>query len=148
MEQQKKEQILALRGSGESCANIAGKLGLSVNTVKSFCRRNCVHMEAKAATNVAATITDNKNACPYCGKKITLVSGRKPKKFCSDECRVRWWNSHAEQVKRKAVYQFKCAACGREFTAYGNANRRYCSHACYCADRFGVRQDIKTEAVI
>ena len=59
-----------------------------------------------------------------------------------------WWNSHAEQVKRKALYPFKCAACGKEFTAYGNTHRRYCSHGCYCKDRFGSRPDAGKGATV
>jgi endogenous inhibitor of DNA gyrase (YacG/DUF329 family) len=137
MNQDQKGQILTLRESGETFAHIAACLGLSVNTVKSFYRRNAIISETQA--NIA--VTDNAMACPQCGNKISLVSGRKPKKFCSDECRVRWWNSHSDQVSRKALYSFKCASCGRDFTAYGNAKRRYCSHACYCADRFGSRSN-------
>ena len=38
---------------------------------------------------------------------------------------------------RKAVYHFVCACCGEPFTAYGNENRKYCSHSCYIAGRFG-----------
>ena len=50
---------------------------------------------------------------------------------------TRWWNSHLDLVKRKAIYHFTCPTCGREFTAYGNAHRKYCSHSCYIEDRFG-----------
>ena len=35
-----KGQILSLRAEGDSCITIAQKLGLSVNTVKAFCRRH------------------------------------------------------------------------------------------------------------
>ena len=42
-----------------------------------------------------------------------------------------------ELVKRKAVYTFTCPACGKEFTVYGNSHRKFCSHACYIAYRFG-----------
>lgn len=40
-------------------------------------------------------------------------------------------------LNKKAVYTHTCAGCGREFTAYGNARRKYCSHACYINHRFG-----------
>jgi len=29
-----------------------------------------------------------------------------------------------------------CARCGKEFTSYGNKNRKYCSHDCYIKARF------------
>ena len=35
-----KDQILSLRAEGDGCITIAQKLGLSVNTVKTFCRRH------------------------------------------------------------------------------------------------------------
>jgi len=135
MNRYQKEQALALRRSDETCANIAKNLGLSVNTVKSFCSKNNTKSEAK--NSIAVEANADSSICPQCGNKITQASGRKPKKFCSDECRVLWWNSHSENVSRKALYSFKCASCGKEFTAYGNANRRYCSHPCYCKSRFG-----------
>ncbi len=69
-----------------------------------------------------------------------LRNSPNPIRFCSDECRVLWWNSHSGEVKRKALYSFKCASCGEDFTAYGNAKRRYCSHSCYCTDRFGRKE--------
>jgi endogenous inhibitor of DNA gyrase (YacG/DUF329 family) len=75
--------------------------------------------------------------CKMCGSVIVQISGRKARKFCSDACRVEWWNSHRDQVVKKAVYEFNCPHCGETFTAYGNANRKYCSHACYIAARFG-----------
>jgi endogenous inhibitor of DNA gyrase (YacG/DUF329 family) len=134
MNQYQKEQVLALRGSGETCANIAESLGLSVNTVKSFCRRNSAGN--REAAKIKTAVTTDGGECPQCGNKIKRISGRKPKRFCSDECRVLWWNSHTGNVNQKALYSFKCAHCGKDFTAYGNAKRRYCSHSCYCADRF------------
>ena len=49
----------------------------------------------------------------------------------------RWWNSHLHLVKRKAMYDFVCPTCGKSFSAYGNRNRKYCSHECYIEARFG-----------
>jgi len=74
--------------------------------------------------------------CPQCGALLTQTPGRKRVKFCSDNCRTAWWNAHPEKVNRKAVYHFTCAHCGKPFTAYGNTQRKYCSHACYIADRY------------
>lgn len=133
-----KQQVLALRGSGESCSKIADELGISVNTVKSFCRRNSsnVKTESNAKTETAAEIVSADGVCPQCGNAIVQIKGRKPKKFCSDDCRAKWWNSHSDSVNQKALYSFECASCGKAFTSYGNAKRRYCSHSCYCASRY------------
>ncbi len=89
MDQHQKEQVLALRTSGKTCAHITGHLGLSVNTVKSFCRRNSLQAKTKAVESLSAAHIDERTACPQCGKKIMPISGRKSKRFCSDECRVR-----------------------------------------------------------
>jgi len=151
MTKYQKEQILSFRGNGESCAKIANNLGLSVNTVKSFCRRHNaaanntanINMEmetgaeAEQINKTAAAIISNGDACPQCGNTITQIKGRKPKRFCCDKCRELWWNSHREDIRQKALYSFKCACCGNDFTAYGNSKRRYCSHTCYCKSRFG-----------
>ena len=147
MNQYQKEQITALRSNGESCAKIAVLLDLSVNTVKSFCRRNN-GVSAKLETKKVAEVLVEVAYCRQCRSKITQISGRKPKKFCSDNCRVTWWNSHTENVKRKALYSFKCIYCGQDFSAYGNSKRRYCSHSCYCKDRFALKTDSGKAAVI
>jgi len=68
---------------------------------------------------------------------VFYKEGRKHKRFCSDLCRNRWWNSHLDLVKRKAHYEYVCPACKTAFSVYGNANRKYCSHACYIRARFG-----------
>ena len=80
-------------------------------------------------------------ACKQCGKLIKIIPKRKPRKFCSDTCRTAWWNSHPGCVDRKAVYEYICAHCGKPFTAYGNKERKYCSHGCYISDRFGEERD-------
>ena len=126
MTDQQKDQIQSMRRQGLSYVKIGQALGISDNTVRSFCRRN------RLGEPVKHTIP-----CQYCGKPVKIVSKQKPRKFCSDRCRAAWWNGHREAVNRRAFYNFICAHCGREFTAYGNAHRKYCSHKCYIADRFG-----------
>ena len=75
--------------------------------------------------------------CQNCDKEIWQAPHLKPRKFCCDKCRNLWWNSHLDQVKRKAIYKYVCPQCGAEFEAYGNRRRKYCSHECYIKDRFG-----------
>jgi endogenous inhibitor of DNA gyrase (YacG/DUF329 family) len=128
-----KQRITQLRGEGKSYAAIAGMLGISVNTVQSFCRRNNLSGVASAS----ATDTQTAAYCKQCGKALVRTPGKKPRKFCSDSCCAAWWAAHPDLLKRKALYSFVCAYCGAEFTAYGNAHRKYCRHACYIADRFG-----------
>lgn len=80
---------------------------------------------------------DKKYYCECCGKEVMQKPGRKLKRFCSDKCRNAWWNQHQDQVNKKANYEYVCPCCKKTFIAYGNANRKYCSHECYIEDRFG-----------
>ena len=120
-----KQRIKFLRGKGESYAAIADDLGISENTIKSYCRRNNIGI----ATNKEQPILTN--TCANCGSPIRHTPGAKHKRFCSDQCRMAWWKAHPEAVNREAVYRFVCPTCGTEFEAYGNANRKYCSRACF-----------------
>ena len=123
MTDEQKRKIDDLRQQGLGYMKIGQMLNISDNTVRSYCRRS--HLPS------------NVILCPQCSRPVKRRSGRKPRKFCSDSCRTAWWNSHLDQVDRKAMYQFVCVNCGKEFSAYGNDHRKYCSHACYIAHRFG-----------
>ena len=128
-----KKRITELRSQGNGYKKIAQLTGISVDTVKSFCRRNSI----PTATAAEGQSPDNSCTCLSCGKPIMQAAKQKPKKFCSDHCRNKWWNAHLDLVKRNANYDFTCQYCGKKFTAYGNKNRKYCCHACYIEDRFG-----------
>lgn len=45
---------------------------------------------------------------------------RKLKKFCSDKCRMKWWNTHQYLIKKEANYNIVCRNCGKQFVSYGN----------------------------
>jgi endogenous inhibitor of DNA gyrase (YacG/DUF329 family) len=134
MTDNQKAQIIKLRTAGNGYGTIAQTLGISLNTVKSFCRRNDINGNIEDKPSVA--LTGETTACENCGREIYQIAKQKRKRFCCDKCRNTWWNSHLDQVKRKAVYDFKCPYCGKEFHIYGDKRRKYCSHACYIADRF------------
>lgn len=78
-----KQRIEYLRGKGESYAAIAASLGISENTVKSYCRRNNLG---------AGYITEQQevDACDNYGKPLEHTPGAKRKRFCSDKCRMLW----------------------------------------------------------
>lgn len=126
-----KIQISNLRAEGFGYKRIAEQMGISENTIKTYCRRN--GLGGKAATEEQA----DKHVCLYCGVEVEQNPGRKEKKFCSDKCRNKWWNEHLDGVNRKAMYEYECPHCKKLFTVYGNSHRKYCSHECYIADRFG-----------
>ncbi len=142
MTNEQKAVVESLRSQGLGYKRIAAQTGISANTVKSYLRKNVLAPVEQTASAIIPepameTAADRQFICRCCGKPVAQNPGRKEKKFCSDACRTRWWNSHLDLVKRKAIYHFACPTCGREFTAYGNAHRKYCSHSCYIEDRFG-----------
>ena len=119
MTHEQKQKIADLRRAGYGYVKIAQELRISVNTVKSFCQRNPVDI-AKAD-----------NICKECGVNLVQNDGCKAKKFCSDACRIKWWNHHSNEMSVNAV----CPHCGKSF--HGRKGRKFCSHACYIAERFG-----------
>lgn len=133
MTNEQKYKIAELRQSGYGYANIADALGLTKNQVSAYCRRAGL-TGTKAA--VGTTDVPASNCCRNCGKPLMQVAGRKPVKFCSEACRIHWWNTHPDSVDKKAFYDFTCACCGKPFRAYGNSQRKYCCHACYVQARF------------
>lgn len=135
MTEEQKNQIVAYRKNGYGYKQIATFTSLSLNTVKSFCRRNNL---------LAEHLQNDKNKylpCEQCGKPVEQTEHKKLKRFCSDLCRNKWWNSHLDLVKRKANYEIVCLGCKKPFMVYGNANRKYCSHNCYVEQRFGGKDN-------
>ena len=115
MNAEQKDQIRQLHSRGLGYKKIAAQLGLSVNTVASFCKRqrgseSCPH-------------------CPQCGRSVVQTPHRKPKRFCSTQCHNTWWNHHA--VSGDGKLQQRCPICKEPFFAYPSSCRKYCSRLCY-----------------
>ena len=74
MKMKQKQQIATLRGRGDSYMKIATALGIPVNTVQSYCRRNglgaCCAIPRPEASDVA-------NVCPNCGRLLIHTPGSK-----------------------------------------------------------------------
>jgi predicted transcriptional regulator len=126
MNYQQKEAVKQLRAERQSYSQIATILGISENTVKSYCRRNSL-------SGIAFTTTEStrNTCCRQCGAPLKQITGKKQKQYCSDHCRMLWWNDHAEAVTHKKIRRFNCQTCGRKFYGYGKRERKYCSRACY-----------------
>lgn len=120
-----KERIAKLRSKGITYKKIADELELSINTVKSFCRRSNL-------ADVALPASESKpnTHCANCGVPITHTPGKKAKKYCSDHCRLAWWNNHPEAIIHKSIRLFICETCGTKFEGYGKRERKYCTRAC------------------
>ena len=148
-----------LRAQGCGYRRIADKTGISLNTVKSYCRRVPLPPEASMPAATAEPTAPEKPAkappvaretesvpnpsvtatflpCNLCGAPVEQTPGRKEKKFCSKACSVLWWNQNRYSLNRKACLQVLCPTCGKRFIAYGSAGRKYCSHDCYIMGRF------------
>lgn len=126
MNDTQKALIEKLRRDGLGYMRIAKETGLSANTIKSYLRRHPL---------------GEKHTCLNCGRPVVQNKGRKEKKFCSDECRMAWCDSHRELVKRKNGHEMECGHCHKKFTVYGNSRRKYCSFECYLAERFGSHEE-------
>lgn len=133
MTNEQREKIEILRRQAYGYTAIANAVGLSKDNVKAFCR---THGLAGVMATSNARVSVLQECCLNCGRLISQQPGVKRKKFCCPKCRTEWWNAHPDYVKQKAIYHFTCPVCGKDFTAYGNAKRKYCSHACYITARF------------
>ncbi|MBQ9167689.1 MAG: helix-turn-helix domain-containing protein [Oscillospiraceae bacterium] len=117
-----RNKIVALQSEGYGYKKIAKELDLSVNTVKTFCRRR------------TAIKSDGKVRCLYCGSVVEQTPHRKKKKYCSDSCRMAWWKEHPEMIQRKNSHAYICLECGISFVSK-NPGRVYCSRECYANAR-------------
>lgn len=103
MTDEQKEMINKLRNDGIGYKKIARVLGMSDNTVKSYCHRNGLAGVMKAPTQKILDM----HVCKFCGKEVIQNPGRKQKLFCDSRCRQLWWNSHLDKVERKAFYEYE-----------------------------------------
>lgn len=91
----KRNEIQRLRQEGYGYVRIAQMLGLSENSVKSFCRRHPLPTDDSHKQTVST--------CPQCGTKVDSR-----RRFCSDACRTTWWNAHREHPNGKGQTRFIC----------------------------------------
>ena len=121
MNEVQKEELIILKNEGRSYKEMASAISVSASAVKSFFSRKKLKAE------------EIHTVCKNCGVPLTKRLGNK--KFCSDSCRYKWWR-HNTEGNRKHLKVNRCKNCGKMFESYDNKNRKYCSHACYIADRF------------
>ena len=132
-EQKKKVQELRIEGLGYQA--IANLLGIDRDSVRYFCRTN----------NLAGKKSDKKTRiskkgvfCLYCNSPIVQTPGKRERYFCSDKCRISWWNNKRKNTTChvKGQIRTKCRYCGKPFYSYRSQNKKYCSISCYMSDRF------------
>ena len=129
MNDTQKRTINEMRLAGQGYSLIAETLGISTNTIKSYCRRTgLVGHKAENDDSI-----EQKDACKHCGAALPQRSYTKPKTFCSDECRIRWWSKNRNQSAGAATVQKHCEHCGHVFRSQVSAKRKYCCLACFIA---------------
>lgn len=144
MTEKQKNEVAIMRRAGYGYTDIAEKLDISVNTVKSHCKRH--GLGAKNMSIYKSRDVLGLRHCKQCGVLLEQQPKRKEKKFCSDACRNKWWNEHQILVNKEAYYEIICLGCGVRFKSYGNKKRKYCSHECYIKHRFEDPKTHKTDA--
>ena len=125
MTEDQKNQIRQLRAQGLTINKIADGLGLNKDTVKTFCRRNGLN---GTAIDKRPHPSGDIQTCMECGKLIDQEPQRKKRRFCSDKCRIAWFNHNRNRVISQ------CPCCGKTF--HHNGANSYCSRQCYITYRF------------
>lgn len=116
MKQEDIDRIDDLRRESLGYKRIAAITGFSLDTIKSHCKRHPL-------TEIGSEVR-----CKLCGVLVEQTPLRKKKLFCSDRCRMAWWNAHPEQGKRK-TRTLTCICCEQPFQS--SKARKFCSRACY-----------------
>ena len=140
MNDTQKRTIGELRMTGQGYKQIAEALGISVNTVKSYCLRSGL-IGFKASDDAQAE--EHQDTCRQCGTSLRQRPGVRKKVFCSDECRIRWWSKNRYRSVGTAIVIKRCEHCGSPFRSVVSAKRKFCVHACYVAHRKEKRNDAR-----
>ncbi len=128
-----RDKILSLRKQGMGYTMIAREIGESRDAVRYICRSRGLGGVGQLELALRG------NVCPACGNGLSQPTGRgRRRRFCSEACRREWWAKHQPMGQKKATafYHATCKHCGKDFTAYGNKTRIYCSRECYIQERF------------
>ena len=128
MKPEQKNMIQDLRNSGCGYKEISEQLQISINTVKSYCKRH-------ELTRMGKRNSGSVRFCLQCGTEIKQEQHRKTKKFCSDRCRMIWWREHSSLLRTPSKQTFICPVCHEAFSAYSSTKQKYCSRLCYARSR-------------
>ena len=129
MNEIQKELVSSLHSTGLGYKAIAGRLGISRDTVRSYLR---YHKDEFTTAAAPCGSEEAPTLCFYCGAPLKHMDHRKQKHFCSDTCRVRYWTLH---ITEKSKYKGLCLNCGRPFGST-HKGRLFCSRQCYFLYRF------------
>lgn len=129
MDELQRQKIRKLRSHGYGYLRISSQLGISPNTIRSFCKKENIAGYIKIGEQLRGK--DNLTICKQCGKKFYQIAGRKNKIFCSDSCCKVYWSLHKDKQRRLIPRKYNCKICDKEYFEYPSRNRKYCSRDCY-----------------
>lgn len=136
------EKLRIYRRQGYSYGEISKILNISKSTVASHCRREEIKPTVcKKESKTSSFQKDDNVFCKYCGNKLIQLQRGQSRKFCSTACRRSWWKENEDELNKKAFYLITCKYCNKLFEAYGNKNRKYCSHECYVEEVFTQKRE-------
>lgn len=115
---EQKQNLDELREQGHSYQTIADNTNLTYKQVKGYFQRKA-----------------NFTYCLQCNRPVKQTAHRKEKKFCSDKCRMKWWNNHKTLIQRKPHHTQVCPYCNKIFNCYDSKHHVYCSRECYANAR-------------
>ncbi|MBQ0027341.1 MAG: sigma-70 family RNA polymerase sigma factor [Lachnospiraceae bacterium] len=143
MDNATKERLLQLRiVDRKSYKEIADELGLSLNTVKSYCHRHDLGDERikgpKTSRNEEIKLRPPKEPrptigfCKDCGTAFMQPKRGNLRKYCSSLC------AHRQHLYNPRTYTLKfCEVCGKPIKQIDSAKpRKYCSNECYITGRY------------
>ncbi len=133
MTAEQKTRITQLRKSGIGIKKISDLLGLTRDAVKSYCTRNGIVPDTSTGNNI--------EFCPCCFQVLVHTPKHKKKRFCSVECKQKWWSVHRDLIKHKTSVTCNCKYCGAEFQKLPSSTQKYCNQKCYFAYRYGGERE-------
>ncbi len=100
-------------------------------------------MKAKGKNSYSYLSRSDVRRCKGCGEVFETRGRGRPKKFCSEKCRLAYMHKHEHPENWKSTRIAVCPICGTSFMAskeYGR-KRKYCSRACANKGRAKERRE-------
>lgn len=129
--EQQKMAAMVLRENALTIPNIAERVNAEPAEIKRFLYRT--------GTQPLVGEPPFTNWCNWSGKGFIPPKQYPRKHFCSDEHRFKWWAANRSAINSKTLVELNCTNCGKRFTAFSCAARKYCDHACYIQHRYGTK---------
>ena len=149
----RRERVRELRMRGIECPDIARQTGIPAGEVIVYCLQlgfpvtgPCGRLRLSPEDEAWLRYRRGEprgRKCPVCGRILHQPSRGRKKKFCSAECRDKFWNGKWREKAAIHGREAVCENCGKVFFAIneGKAQRRYCSRECYFDARYGRKGD-------